>query len=398
MIAFSFHNVSKTYRLYAKPIDRLKEALFKKKLRQEVHSLSDITFSASFGETIGIIGENGTGKSTLLKILAGTLTPSGGEVLVNGRVSALLELGAGFHPEFTGRDNIYLNASLQGLSNSEISEKEPAMVEFADIGAFIDRPIKTYSSGMVMRLAFAIATSVDPDILIVDEALSVGDQRFQEKCINRIMDFKENGKTIIVCSHSTYLINKLCAKTLWLVDGQIRSQGKSADVLSEYLTYVEEKNGENCSAAPAASATPATSGSSAPDVVIEDILILDDAGNCTEVIRQFQNIRIQIKTRCIVESVKGHLGICLERADEQLIFGSLTEIDGFEPIEFSGTQTVEMIILNIPISAGSYRIKAIVGDKHGLRLIDERLSSSFVVQSEHPELGMIWIDHQWLLN
>lgn len=398
MVAFSFHDVSKTYRLYAKPFDRLKEALFKKQLHQEVHSLSDITFSASFGETIGIIGENGTGKSTLLKILAGTLTPSSGKVLVNGRVSALLELGAGFHPEFTGRENIYLNASLQGLSDSEISEKESAMVEFADIGAFINRPIKTYSSGMVMRLAFSIATSVDPDILIVDEALSVGDHRFQEKCIERMMTFKEKGKTIIICSHSMYLINKLCAKTLWLVDGQIRSRGKSADVISEYLTYIEEKDGKNCSAAPATPVASATSGSSAPDVVIEDILILDDAGNCTEVFRQFQNIRIQIKTRCIAESIKGHLGICLERADEQLIFGSMTEIDGFEPIEFSGTQTAEMIILNIPISAGRYQIKAIVGDKHGLRLIDERLSSSFVIQSEHPELGMMWIDHQWQLS
>lgn len=392
MLALSLSHVSKTYRLYAKPFDRLKEALLRKPFHQPVNSLSDISFSAAFGETIGIIGENGAGKSTLLKILAKTLTPSSGEVVVNGRVAALLELGSGFHPEFTGRQNIHLNAALLGLSRAEIREKEPVMIEFADIGVFIDRPIKTYSSGMVMRLAFSIATSVDPDVLIVDEALSVGDQRFQQKCVERMMGFKESGKTIVVCSHSMYLINELCAKSLWLAEGRIRSQGKTSAVVSEYLNYVEEKNGK---AYPSSSAV---SGDSAPDVVIEDVAALDDAGNRAEAFRQFQTMRIRVKTRCIPEMVKGHWGIGIERADGQLIFASLTKLAGFEPIEFSGEQTAEMVIPNIPIAAGSYRIKAVVGDQHALRVIDERLSSPFIIQSERPELGMLWMEHQWHLN
>ncbi|MEE4358999.1 MAG: ABC transporter ATP-binding protein, partial [Desulfococcaceae bacterium] len=234
-------NISKTYRLYQKPSDRLKEAVFRKPCHQSIHSLQDISFTVAGGQSLGLIGENGAGKSTLLKILAGTLTPTSGKAEINGRVAALLELGAGFHSEFTGRQNINLNALLMGLTQHEIREKETAMIEFADIGEFIDRPIKTYSSGMVVRLAFSIATSVDPEILIIDEALSVGDQRFQQKCVERMIRFREQGKMLIVCSHSMFMINELCTQTMWLDHGRMRSFGDTASVISEYLAYAEEK-------------------------------------------------------------------------------------------------------------------------------------------------------------
>ncbi len=221
MFAIEVRDLSKVYRLYRRPIDRLKEAVLRRPFHQPFESLKDVSFVVPSGAGMGVIGENGAGKSTLLKMLAGTLTPTSGEVVKRGRTAALLELGAGFHPEFTGRQNIYLNAALLGLTDLEIREKEKEIVDFAELGQFIDRPLKIYSSGMKVRLAFSVATTVNPDILIVDEALSVGDQRFQEKCVDRIVKFRTQGKTILVCSHSMYMINELCSRTMWLANGRV---------------------------------------------------------------------------------------------------------------------------------------------------------------------------------
>ena len=391
MYAIEVKNVSKIYRLYRKPFDRLKEALLRKPLHQPFESLRDVSLVVPFGETMGIIGENGAGKSTLLKILAGTLTPSSGEVITRGRVAALLELGAGFDPEFTGQQNIYLNASLQGLSEFEIKEKEPAIIDFAELGQFIDRPLKTYSSGMVLRLAFSIATSVDPDVLIVDEALSVGDQRFQQKCVNRMVGFRKAGKTIIVCSHSMYLINELCAETMWFANGRVCSHGKTSKVISEYLGYLEEGSGKDDTAIDPA---PLES-SSLPDIILEDLRLLDDKGRSLERIEQFQPVVFQVRTRRIGPPLKGHLGVGLERPDGQLVFGTTTKISGLKPVEFTGEQVMELVIPSIPILGGSYRAKAVVTDQHTLRAIHELSSAPFLIQSDHPEMGILWMKHYW---
>ena len=210
MFRVNVQNVGKEYRLYAKPHDRLWEALFRKPKHDLFKVLSDISFNVALGQSLGIIGDNGAGKSTLLKLLAGTIHPTTGNIEVNGRVAALLELGAGFHPEFTGRQNIHLNASLLGIPEEEIKLKENEIIEFAELEQFIDRPVRTYSSGMYVRLAFSIATTVDPEILIIDEALAVGDMAFQKKCITRMNFFKEQGKTMLFCSHSMYLVQELC--------------------------------------------------------------------------------------------------------------------------------------------------------------------------------------------
>lgn len=232
-------NLSKVYKLYDNPIDRLKEAFhpFAKKYHHDFHALRDINVSVSPGEVIGIVGINGSGKSTLLQIVTGVLTPTTGSVSVKGRVSALLELGAGFNPELSGLENVYFKSSLLGCSREETSRKIDDILSFADIGEFIHQPVKTYSSGMYVRLAFSVAINVDPDILIIDEALSVGDFRFRQKCLRKINQFRENGKTILFVSHEHMSVINFCTRAIWLLDGVIHESGDPENVCKSYISY-----------------------------------------------------------------------------------------------------------------------------------------------------------------
>lgn len=236
-LTIKVENISKIYKLYKKPIDRLKETLhpLRKKYHQDFYALENISFKVNRGETIGIIGQNGAGKSTLLKILTGVLSQSLGEYFINGKVSSLLELGVGFNPELTGLENIYFNGTILGYSKEEIEQKLDSILEFADIGEFINQPVKTYSSGMVVRLGFAVAINVDPDILIVDEALSVGDIRFQQKCYRRFREFKKDNKTIIFVTHDTGAVINFCDRALWIDKGKIVLDSDPSTVCREYL-------------------------------------------------------------------------------------------------------------------------------------------------------------------
>ena len=238
-IAIKVENLSKVYKLYNAPVDRLKEAIhpFKKKYHKDFYALDNVSFEVKKGETVGIIGKNGSGKSTLLKIITGVLTPTSGKVLVNGRVSALLELGAGFNPEYTGMENIYFQGNLMSVERSEMEAKVQDILDFADIGDFIHQPVKNYSSGMFARLAFAVAINVEPDILIVDEALSVGDAAFQNKCIRKMMDLMQNGTTIFFVSHDIQAINKFCNQAIWLRSGAVALQGDTKMVSNAYMSY-----------------------------------------------------------------------------------------------------------------------------------------------------------------
>ncbi|KYH34465.1 teichoic acids export ATP-binding protein TagH [Clostridium tepidiprofundi DSM 19306] len=238
-IVVEARDISKVYKLYDKPIDRLKESLhpFSKKYHREFYALKNISFKVKRGETVGIIGKNGSGKSTLLKIVTGVLTPSYGEVEVEGRISALLELGAGFNPEYTGIENIYLNGTIMGYSREQMDEKLNDILEFADIGDYVYQPVKYYSSGMFVRLAFAVAINVDPDILIVDEALSVGDIRFQQKCYRKIDEFKQN-KTVLFVSHDMGAINKYCDRVIWIDEGKILDEGKPKEISKKYRAFM----------------------------------------------------------------------------------------------------------------------------------------------------------------
>ena len=243
IVALRVEKISKQYRIYERPGDRLKESLTRGLLRrhQEFWVLRDVDFEIEAGTTVGIVGPNGCGKSTLLQIISGTLAPTHGDVWHEGRIAALLELGAGFDPEFTGVENVYMNASLLGLTRRETDALFPAIERFAEIGPFLYQPVKTYSSGMYVRLAFAIAASVEPDILIIDEALAVGDAVFQHRCLRRINELHERGATVLFVSHDAAAVRALCSRAIMLRAGSVIADGKPADVLNLYQKIIMER-------------------------------------------------------------------------------------------------------------------------------------------------------------
>ncbi|MCL6589007.1 MAG: ABC transporter ATP-binding protein [Firmicutes bacterium] len=245
-IAIKVEKLSKIYKLYNQPTDRLKESLSirGKKYHRDFYALKDVSFEIKKGETVGIVGKNGSGKSTLLKIISGILTPSDGNLQINGTLAALLELGAGFNPEYTGIENIYLNGAIMGFNKEKIKSKLDDILGFADIGEFVYQPVKTYSSGMLVRLAFAIAINVEPEILIVDEALAVGDEAFQRKCFSRISLIKEKGVTVLFVSHSASTIIELCERALLLDEGELLLSGSPKFIITKYhqLLYINDEN------------------------------------------------------------------------------------------------------------------------------------------------------------
>lgn len=333
-IAISVNDVSKMYKLYDNPMDRLKESLglSRKKKYKEHYALNHVSFQMHKGETVGIIGTNGSGKSTILKIITGVLSPTGGEVSVNGRISALLELGAGFNGEYSGLENVYLNGSMIGFSREEIDAKLQSILDFADIGEFIHQPVKTYSSGMFVRLAFAVAINIDPEILIVDEALSVGDVFFQAKCYRKFEEFKEMGKTILFVSHDLSSIGKYCDRVVLLNKGEKLAEGGAKEMVNLYRRVLVnqyddadlEEGAENAEAGQDGQLTDGTAGENVskkehagggramkdslnlnPKVLeygsklgeIVDFAIRDDTGMITNVIEKGKEFSVQMKVR-----------------------------------------------------------------------------------------------------
>lgn len=238
-------NVSKRFKLYKSPADRLKEIIFRRSYHKDFQSLNDVSLHVNDGETLGIIGPNGAGKSTLLKVLSGIIIPDSGIVNISGKVTGLLELGTGFNPEMTGRQNIYMNGLLIGMTKEEIDERIQRIIDFTELGSFIENPIKTYSSGMVMRLAFAVAYHAEPSCFLVDEALSVGDAHFQQKCMNAIRGFKERGGSIIFVSHDLNAVKMLCDKAILLTNGKTMDEGKPEDVVNAYNFLLAHANDDN---------------------------------------------------------------------------------------------------------------------------------------------------------
>lgn len=333
-IAISVNDVSKMYKLYDNPMDRLKESLglSRKKKYKEHYALNHVSFQVHKGETVGIIGTNGSGKSTILKIITGVLSPTGGEVSVNGRISALLELGAGFNGEYSGLENVYLNGSMIGFSREEIDAKLQSILDFADIGEFIHQPVKTYSSGMFVRLAFAVAINIDPEILIVDEALSVGDVFFQAKCYRKFEEFKEMGKTILFVSHDLSSIGKYCDRVVLLNKGEKLAEGGAKEMVNLYRRVLVnqyddadlEEGAENAEAGQDGQLTDGTAGENVskkehagggramkdslnlnPKVLeygsklgeIVDFAIRDDTGMITNVIEKGKEFSVQMAVR-----------------------------------------------------------------------------------------------------
>ncbi|MFT4194567.1 ABC transporter ATP-binding protein, partial [Ottowia sp.] len=268
-VPLRLEGVGKEYRLYDSPRARLKALLTGRALHRSHWALRDVSLALRRGQCLGVVGSNGAGKSTLLKLITGTLQPSAGRLARHGRVTAILELGAGFHPDFTGRQNLYFGGSLIGIGHEEMARLEPQVLAFAEIGEAIDRPVKTYSSGMVVRLAFALVTAVEPDLLIIDEALAVGDQHFQKKCVERIQAFRDNGCTILFCSHSPYHVRQLCDAALWLDQGRVMALGETEPVLLAYETHSRLLSAE----APAADAPSAPVAAAPPPAADEAAIV-----------------------------------------------------------------------------------------------------------------------------
>ena len=351
-------------------------------------ALVDVSFVLRRGESLGLIGENGAGKSTLLKLIAGVVKPSKGRVVVNGRIGALLELGAGFHPDYSGRENIYLSAALSGLGRENLKEKINSIIEFADIGEHIDQPIKHYSSGMVVRLGFAIVTAMRPEVLITDEVLAVGDESFQKKCIRWIEDFLEGGGTLLLCAHSMFHIQKLCKKAIWVHHGHVREYGDSGEVTRNYLAYHEEK-----SRPPAADKTKLTVGEGGVYAIQElhcQAVGGDDAGTVS--------IGGAIRISGTVHSPDGRtpaVTIGVIRADGTPVYGLVSDSEGYKlKCIHDHLYGFSLRFENLPLLPGRYRILAHAMDPEGLRLFDTA-EAMFDVGGQTLEQGFCRLEHHW---
>ena len=346
-------------------------------------ALEDVSLDLATGESLGVIGENGAGKSTLLKIVAGVITPTRGSVDVHGRVGALLELGSGFHPEYSGLDNIDLAAALLGLAPAEIAAKRDEIVAFADIGDHIDEPIKHYSSGMVVRLGFAVATALTPDILITDEVLAVGDESFQKKCIAWMENYLADGGTLLLCSHSMYHVQKLCRNALWLKDGRVARYGDAPEVTQAYLAYHEEKaaNARRPVATPQAGAAGAYAIQS---------LTLEPAAR----VRADESLTVRGEVFSPDDRVPVVL-VGLVRADGTPVYGVATDMDGVVPQRIGARRfSFAITFPRLPLLPGKYFVRAHALDPEGVRLFDN-IEQPFVVEGTSRELGLVRIDHGW---
>ena len=348
-------------------------------------ALDGITLSMRRGESLGVVGENGAGKSTLLKIVAGVVKPTRGSVQVNGRIAALLELGSGFHPDYAGSANIDLAGAMLGLAPHEIDAKRDEIIAFADIGEHIDDPVKTYSSGMVVRLGFAIATALSPDVLITDEVFAVGDESFQKKCIAWMEGYLSGGGTLLLCSHSMYHVQKLCAKALWIDHGKARMYGDAATVAREYLAFHEAKLEAHTShARVAAGDYRITSLSLVPAVAGPEVD--PDTGFSVRVEIQSPDARPPVVVIGVV------------RADGTSVYGTTSEVDGVQPRrEGEDRYAFDVSFSALPLLPGHYRLRAHAMDPEGMRLFDLH-EVPFVVAGSTRELGFCRLPHRWFAD
>ncbi len=392
----SLRGVGKNYPLMASSGDRLRtlaSLIMGRRAHSAFAALRDIDFDVRRGQSLGLIGENGAGKSTLLKIVAGVVKPSAGVVTANGKIGALLELGAGFHPEYTGRENIFLAAALTGMSRPEVARRVDEILDFADIGTHIDQPIKHYSSGMVVRLGFAIATTMAPDILITDEVLAVGDESFQKKCIAWMEAYLSRGGTLLLCSHSMFHIQKLCDKAIWIHHGEAHAFGPAADVTREYLAYHEEKT-RLARAPAAATAEPVMMGGS--DIYQIRSLSINRVPGDTAVTMAMGETLLVSGTVYSPDGRTPNVAIGLVRADGTGVYGVMSDMDNFLPPPLPGG--LFSFAIRYPALAllpGRYHVRSHAMDPEGLRMFDH-VERVLDVTGSSRELGMCRLEHEWL--
>ncbi|PYQ65238.1 MAG: ABC transporter ATP-binding protein [Acidobacteria bacterium] len=383
--------LTKVYRSYATPWDRLLEGITRRPRHREFRALEDVGFTLPRGEGLALIGENGAGKSTLLKILAGITAPTSGGFRVRGKVASILELGSGFHPEFTGRQNIVLNAAMLGLSQEELRRKMPDIVAFSELGDFIDQPVKTYSTGMAMRLGFSIATQVEPDVLIIDEALSVGDGYFQKKCMDRLRLFVDGGGTLLFCSHAMYYVSAFCQRALWLRHGRAEALGPTEEVVREYENFLVAKTAQ---AALAGDNAPAPPPPSLPARIASARLL----GRET-LYTQGDPWELEVAWEAEDPRLAFHLGVGVNRADGVEVCSFATHLDGLAPVSGARAYSARLAIPSLPLVKGEFTLYIFLLDEEGLHIYDQRvIPGSFQVRSPAYVFGLVRVEHTWELD
>jgi lipopolysaccharide transport system ATP-binding protein len=394
-IAVSADRVGKIYRLYDRPSDRLKELVFRRRRHRDFPALSDVSFELPAGASLGLIGENGAGKSTLLKIVAGTAHPTSGGVARRGTIASILELGMGFHPEFTGRENARMNAALLGLAGAELKRRLPEIEAFAELGDFFERPVRTYSSGMSLRLAFAVATHVDADVLIVDEALAVGDGYFQKKSIDRITDFQKRGGTLLFCSHALYYVALLCDRAIWLREGRVADSGPSLPVVRAYEAYLQQK--ERRAAGPETS-LPELPAEGRRPARFTDVVIHDGSGYPRAEFASGETVALDLAFESDDPSLAFQLRVGADREDGVQAFAVDTRSEPWAPLSGRRRYRVRLSLPELPITQGDFRVYAFLGDETALHLHDLRIQRpGFTVVAPDYAVGLVRPRSVWSL-
>jgi ABC-type polysaccharide/polyol phosphate transport system ATPase subunit len=416
--------LSKVYKVYSSPWDRLLEALLRRSRHREFRALAEVSFALPRGEGLAIIGENGAGKSTLLKLLAGIGGPSSGTLRVRGKVASILELGSGFHPEFTGRQNIVLNAAMLGLSEQELERKLPAIIAWSELGEFIDQPVKCYSTGMAMRLGFSIATQVEPDVLIIDEALSVGDGYFQKKCMDRLLRFVEQGGTLLFCSHAMYYVSAFCQRALWLRHGRAEALGPVGEVVREYENFLLAKRAppedagqgaaaagageESAAAVPGGGAAVAALPGGLPEppprrparltaVRVSGGASAEAPEGSVPLFATGDALELEIEWESERTDLAFHVGVGINRIDDLEVCSLATHLDGRPPLTGRSRYRIGVALPRLPLVKGEFTLYVFLLDEAGLHIFDQRIvRRAFGVHSPGYAFGLIKVDHRWL--
>jgi ABC-type polysaccharide/polyol phosphate transport system ATPase subunit len=399
-LAVRAESISKVYRLYDSPFERLRELVFRAPRHRPFHALKNVSFELPAGRSLGLIGENGAGKSTLLKIAAGTTRPTSGSIERSGVVASILELGMGFHPEFTGRENARMNAALLGLNAGEIRRRLPKIQDFAELGEFFDRPVRTYSSGMALRLAFAVATHADADVLIVDEALAVGDGYFQKKSVDRITDFQKRGGTLLFCSHALYYVALLCDHAIWLRQGEVAAAGPAVTVVRAYEAFLQQKERERAEAEGAPHPGMAVAGTEGRRPArFTEVFVHDGSGFPRAEFGSGETLAVDLAFETDDPTLAFHLRVGADREDGVQAFAVDTRAEAFAPLTGRHAYRLRLVLPELPIAQGDFRLYAFLGDETALHLHDLKvLHPGFTVVSPDYTVGMVRPRHFWTVT
>lgn len=404
--AIEVHNLKKKFKIYSDKGKTLQERMmFRKRRRYEEHwVLNGISFEIKKGDAVGLIGHNGCGKSTTLKLLAGILYPDSGTVEMAGRVSSLLELGAGFHPDLSGRENIYINASILGLSRKEIDKRIEKIIEFSELNDFIDNPVRTYSSGMYMKLAFSVAINVDADILLIDEILAVGDINFQSKCFNKLMEIRNKGTTIVLVSHSPEQVERICTKSIWLEDGYVRMEGRTREVHKSYLDYMNQKrkdkvlidkaNKEEIELIKKDEELMINRRGSGEARIIKVISV--NGQNKEELcFEKGETIKFIISYNVKKKIPKAYFGLCILRNDGVRCYGINTRAEGLEHKVLEEDGAVTMSFPKIGLMQGNFSVDVTIEDQNGNTIDYFDNAVKFDIYMNEPGSGVTYLEHNW---